>query len=90
MVGFIACYTLPFLLTHLMRGATSEIGRSEIGRSVSTHAPHARCDSVRSRKAKNERVSTHAPHARCDKSREFKIENQDSFYSRTSCEVRRF
>ena len=35
-------------------------------------------------------ISTHAPHARCDKSKLRPAKVKANFYSRTSCEVRRF
>ena len=57
---------VEFLLTHLMRGATTPKARAHSDTEVSTHAPHARCDVT------SPTVSDIA----------------DSFYSRTSCEVR--
>ena len=55
---------------------------------ISTHAPLARCDLVKSLMLSVPTISTHAPLARCDKSYSLTIDCGINFYSRTSCEVR--
>ncbi len=71
MRGATVCHQLSdtysqFLLTHLMRGATYRINHQNLLQFVSTHAPHARCDSTVDKDGEQNEVSTHAPHARCD------------------------
>ena len=57
-----------FLLTHPMRGATSQQCAFFFLNRISTHAPHARCDTVNNGTIETSvTISTHAPHARCDK-----------------------
>ena len=71
-----------------MRGATFSTREIIIEYWISTHAPHARCDSFSSLNCLRAFISTHAPHARCDKMK-IPLERWNiDFNSRTSCEVR--
>ena len=71
-----------------MRGATVSFAGRNSWRPVSTHAPHARCDSLSTCPPATINVSTHAPHARCDLRLCLETGLRVGFYSRTSCEVR--
>ena len=56
-----------FLLTHLLRGATSNIDSfAKSKAAISTHAPLARCDVMQNSEIISLFISTHAPLARCD------------------------
>ena len=55
-----------FLLTHLMRGATLDMFLNGGLQKISTHAPHARCNTVTDNHGREPPISTHAPHARCN------------------------
>ena len=56
-----------FLLTRLMRGATTAAATTAVTADISTHAPHARRDKITLQpSAQTFAISTHAPHARRD------------------------
>ena len=57
---------VSFLLTHLMRGATEPKFVKTNILTISTHTPHARCDTERNSNFCRAKISTHTPHARCD------------------------
>ena len=57
-------------------------------KNVSTHTPHARCDTTKAVIHAVTAVSTHTPHARCDWPSVAGKWTSESFYSHTSCEVR--
>ena len=77
-----------FQLTHLLRGATTEISAPILDNSISTHAPLARCDVSTQSDRTRRTISTHAPLARCDRSACIPPLPSSNFNSRTSCEVR--
>ena len=82
------CYHGRFLLTRLMRGATTSAYIQTRLTVISTHAPHARRDTAFHRFLMECQISTHAPHAR----RDYKFLCvglvRVNFYSRASCEAR--
>ncbi len=57
---------------------------------ISTHAPHARRDYKTRYYNTGVKISTHAPHARRDTITGGKFITTDNFYSRASCEARRY
>ena len=56
-----------FLLTRLIRGATSKYSVDTNRYLISTHAPHTRRDLFDGALADEIDISTHAPHTRRDK-----------------------
>ena len=88
LTGFIVNIIIKFLLTRLMRGATTSAYIQTRLTVISTHAPHARRDTAFHRFLMECQISTHAPHAR----RDYKFLCvglvRVNFYSRASCEAR--
>ena len=88
---YIPCSNLrarQFLLTRLMRGATTMAKQTETFTNISTHAPHARRDRKTLVAVLVILISTHAPHARRDLRPISSCLGALDFYSRASCEAR--
>ena len=68
-----------------MRGATVTDIEAALANTISTHAPHAGSDDLRSARVHERRISTHAPHAGSDWVSIDKIERQFNFNPRSPC-----
>ena len=73
-----------------MRGAASPVRDEKVVVYISTHAPHARRGADRDYYFKIGGISTHAPHARRGFGAIYIFKPHKYFYSRASCEARRY